>query len=187
MKLYELKFEIKGTEKIKIIDSFGLDFFRQYSDTDYYLQSSGDKKEKYKEVDGRMVLYKINYNKDSAFFEIEDEELTEDYNRIDEVKHRKVTDKIKRIKDVYIWPGTSVRVAFDYIDGIENRIFCEFYDNDEAKVFNAKQKLIVLGFRKFINKTYDDYLSNNVSYLNIAIICLIAVIILSVIGYLILK
>ncbi|MDP2683766.1 MAG: hypothetical protein Q8P20_01790 [bacterium] len=186
MRLYELKFEIDGNDKEKIIRAFGLEFFRQYSDTDYFLLSVDSKKEKYKEVDGRTILYALNFNSVTGMFEIDDEELTENFDRIDEVKKRKVSNIIKRTKDVYVWHRSSVRVAFDSIEGLDDKLFCEIYDKDEATVFEAKRKVVELGFTKFIDKTYDEFLKKSFSIVNIILVFII-IIVIGIIAFYIFK
>jgi len=186
MRLYELKFEVEGNDKEKIIRGFSLEYSRQYSDTDYFLQSNDLKKEKYKEVDGRTILYSLKFNSETGFFEIDDQELTDDYHKIDEVKKRKVTNEIKRTKDVFVWPGLSVRVAFDSIEGLDNKLFCEIYDKDEAAVFEAKRRVVELGFKKFIDKTYDEFIKKSFSIVNIILIFAI-IIVIGIIAFYIFK
>jgi len=187
MKLYELKFEIQKNDKQKIIRGLGLEYSRQYVDTDYFLApTKKGQKRKYKEVEGRTILYDLEYNKQTGLFEIKDQELTEDYSSIDQIKKEKVNQVIKRTKEVYLWPGKPVRVAFDSIEGLGDRQFCEIYDKDEASVFEAKQRVVDLGFTRFIEKTYDEFFKKSSSIINLTIIIAI-IITIAVIAYVILK
>lgn len=178
MKLYELKFEIKPDDKEKIIRGFGLEYSRQYKDTDHFLETDDYSKLKYKLVEGRTILYKLLINSDTGLFEIDDEELTENPKKIEEIKRIKETAIVTRTKEVYLWPGKPVRLSFDSIEGTD-KSYCEIYDKDEAAVFEAKRKMVELGFTKFVNKTYDELITKTYSIINLLII----IAIMGVIGF----
>ena len=177
MKLYELKFEINPDDKEKIIRGFGLEYSRQYTDIDHFIETKNNTKLKYKEVEGRTIKYILDFNEQTGLFEIEDEELTENFAKIQEIKRMKVIKVMGRTKEVYLWPGKKVRVSFDSINEIKDKLFCEIYDKDEAAVFEAKGKMVEFGFTRFINKTYDELITKTYSIINLLIIIVIMAVI----------
>jgi len=157
MALFEFKVKIAAQNKEELINALGLEFIREYSDSDYYVKPTRTgPKEKIKEVEGSTIYYQITINERTGLFEIVDTDITHDPDKISELKRRATNKTIKRTKEVYDWHGMNVRVAFDYIYGFKNTLFMEVYANDQTLVLAAKNYLSQLGYRDFVLQTYDE-------------------------------
>ncbi len=157
MALFEFKVKILAHNKEELIDALGLEFVREYSDTDHYVKSTRTgPKEKIKEVEGSTIYYQITINERTGLFQIVDTDISHDPDKISDLKRRATNKTIKRTKEIYVWRGMNVRVAFDYIYGFKNTLFMEVYAEDQTLVFAAKNYLSQLGYRDFVLQTYDE-------------------------------
>ena len=157
MALFEFKVKISSHSKEELIDALGLEFIREYSDSDHYVKSTrSGPREKIKEVEGSTIYYQITINERTGLFQIVDTDITQDPNKISDLKRRATSRTIKRIKEIYSWHGMNVRVAFDYIYGFKDTLFMEVYADDQTLVLAAKNYLSQLGYKDFVLQTYDE-------------------------------
>lgn len=152
MKIYEAKFEIKPKGEEKFIKKLRLEFERQYTDIDTYLNLKGKETFKIKALKDSYIYYKILFAND--IFEIAGKNITERTKQKILSKNPVVT-KLNRTKRVYIWDRFKVKCAFDYIVQLKPRVFMEVYGQKLESVKKAQVYLKDLGLNDIVRVTYN--------------------------------
>jgi len=155
MKLFEVKFEISEGEEKKWIERLGLEFEREYTDTDTYLESDGPKTLKIKTIKEGSIYYQISVKED--VFEIIGKKVTNEEKRKILLK-TPIADELNRTKRVFLWDGFKTKCAFDYIEELEPKVFMEVYANDRTRVKNAMDYIKGLGLGKVVSVAYNKLL-----------------------------
>lgn len=154
MPLYEIKLEIPPAQKQLLITQLSLEYVRSYTDTDTFLETPpGSPKEKIKRIDGVVKRYHLEF--DGEMFVITGEIMSQA--RADDVlRGRKITAQINRKKDEYTWIELGIKVAFDTLEGVEDKLFFEVYSENRQLIEKAKTGLEAIGYSTWVQKMYDE-------------------------------
>jgi len=155
-RLFEVKFEIDLNSEEQTAEKLGLEFLKEYSDTDNYLKSPKDKVLKLKLVDNTIILYEVFF--DGECFNISGRNISKEEKDL-LLQDNPLETRINRKKRVYLFKEFDVKIDFDRMEQLPNRLFLEIHSVVKGDVLRAMRYVEEqLSLKSTIKVSYDELL-----------------------------
>ena len=160
---------------------------RDFSEKHYYIElASNTSKESIIEVDGRTLHANESFSSSTQLFHIIERDISDDANKISELRVKSVLKEVHLLKETYEWPGRQVQCAFVHVDGLNSVCFFEIESSEKWNILEVKRYLVPLGYANVVSSGYDTITKGNASSKRIKVIisitCLI-ILILSIVWF----
>ena len=158
--IFEAKCEIPIKKEQEIEKLLGLEFVKEYLDTDFYLKSVDERNLKMKFTsDGRMMVYQVVF--EGGCFSIAGKQISEREKKSLVIK-QPIETEINRRKRAYVLRKFNVKVDFDDMKQFPGRLFLEIHSSKKSDVLKAKVWVgEMLGGKDFIQVPYDQLLKKD--------------------------